>query len=284
MLSWDRLALRVKIFLAEATSKIRYVALWKVVDELRRADESAPVVVQIGANTGNNVDDPVWVYAKRRAVKGVLVEPHPTYFAELVKNYKELGTSPNLKFEQAAIADAGDGSHVEFRGIDERSSRFAENPDYFKQLGKIHRGGELPSHLKVIKVPCLTPARLLAKHGIERIDVVFTDVEGFDNVVLRAFDFGNIKPTVYVFESIQMSKEELAACNRLLESHGYVVFGISALDNAAVLESALTPRARRMLANLAYCDKGLTRVERTTYAYFAWLIFQTLGVCLRNML
>jgi hypothetical protein len=62
----------------------------------------ARTVVQIGANDGSR-SDPISALLKNRVRWKVLfVEPIPSAFEQLVKNY---GSAPRFMFEQAAVSD-----------------------------------------------------------------------------------------------------------------------------------------------------------------------------------
>ena len=52
-----------------------------------QAAGGAAFVVQVGANDGR-MADPVYSIAKRDGWRGLLIEPHPAYFAKLHKRYK----------------------------------------------------------------------------------------------------------------------------------------------------------------------------------------------------
>ena len=57
----------------------------------------------MGANTGANPNDPIFSLVVKNRWRGVLVEPVPATYAQLMKNYKATGL-PGISFERAAIS------------------------------------------------------------------------------------------------------------------------------------------------------------------------------------
>ena len=59
--------------------------------------------IEIGANDGITWD-PLFKFIKKYKWEGILVEPHPRYFRELVENYTSI-IPGKIHFENIAISD-----------------------------------------------------------------------------------------------------------------------------------------------------------------------------------
>jgi len=142
--------------------------------------------VQIGANNGLT-DDPIRQFVTKYHWHGVLVEPQPQVFQQLLKNYE---VEKQLAFENAAIADK-DGT-VRLFVADHRDE--TADLTVFASLKKdaLIRGLDNPKAAGVqvqvheVEVPALSVQTLLAKHRITKIDLLLTDVQGYDGDV-RSF-------------------------------------------------------------------------------------------------
>jgi len=128
------------------------------------------VVLDIGANAGG--------YAKhiRQVAPDATIyafEPHPRTFAALQKQ------AALSRFEpiQAAMSDsAGEMTIYDFAGAD-GSTQASLDPAVIQ----LHGGGPVVGHA----VQCTTLDAFVAARGIERIDLLKIDTEGFDLAVLR---------------------------------------------------------------------------------------------------
>jgi hypothetical protein len=64
---------------------------------------------------------------------------------------------------------------------------------------------------------------ILARHQIDRIDLLQIDTEGHDYKVLRQFDFERYRPELVQMEIYNLPDEERRAALRLLADAGYEV-------------------------------------------------------------
>ena len=62
---------------------------------------------------------------------------------------------------------------------------------------------------------------MVERSGLDRIDVFMVDVEGYDAEIVRQIDFDAWKVRVVIFEHKLLSKEDIADCLALLDSHGF---------------------------------------------------------------
>ena len=177
--------------------------------------------VQIGANDGVT-DDPIRQLVTKYHWHGVLVEPQPQVFRQLLKNY---GREKQLVFENSAIADQ-DGV-VRLFVADHQDE--TANLTVFASLKKeeLISGLDNPKaagvkvQVQEIELPALSVQTLLAKHRITKIDLLLTDVQGYDREIVEQFLVCGVKPTIIHFEHSHMTRPALDALYRELVKHGY---------------------------------------------------------------
>ena len=213
-------------------------ALGQVVFAFARAYPRA-FVVQVGAHDGTVVD-PLRAELVRRPWRGVLVEPVPYVFARLRANY---GRNARLILENAAIADH-DGT-VEIHHLPETGQGSVWGG--YDALGSLRKDVVL-KHTDLIPdigrrlvsstVPSLTFASLCAKHGVEHIDIVQTDTEGYDFEVLKLIDLDHWRPGLIMYEHVHLGEADREAARSMLATHGYELIA-DHMDTIGVQRSAL---------------------------------------------
>jgi FkbM family methyltransferase len=194
--------------------------------------------VQIGANNGLT-DDPLRQFVTKYHWHGVLVEPQPQVFQQLLKNYEQ---EKQLAFENAAIAD-NDGTARLFVA-DHRDE--TADLTVFASLKKdaLIRGLDNPKaagvqvQVREVELPALSVQTLLAKHRITKIDLLLTDVQGYDREVVEQFLACGVKPMIIHFEHCHTSRPALDALYRNLVKHGYH-FNELEIDTLCYLPSTL---------------------------------------------
>jgi FkbM family methyltransferase len=219
--------------------------LYAILDRLSRHHGGRVRFVQLGASDGLR-NDPLREFVVRDAWTGALVEPLPSAFAELKKNYAHL-RRPGLAFVNAAVSDRpgtmpfyvpGDPFlerlSVEKRMLFLRKASFTRSHLEAFFLKK----GEDPAQIRRVDVPCVTLETLLA----EPVDLLAMDVEGHEPVILRSIDFGRHSIGAILFESLHLGPEK-ARIFAMLEEKGYRIREMKA-DAVAVrpeLEFLLDP-------------------------------------------
>ena len=216
-----------------------YVALSKRVNPLRepglpslRLDDflstlsrlnPPPFFVQIGANDGVKNDD-LSPFVRRYGWRGILVEPMPRFFATLRRNY---GVRPGLVFENVGIADA-DGA-MDFFSLPEEFT----DPDWLQQIGTFDRRAiefnlagrpELIEKIRVTKIPAISLRTLLERNRVTKVDLLFIDAEGFENVILRQLCDMTLRPRYIVFEWGCMQRDVLQSLMDFLRHESYELF------------------------------------------------------------
>lgn len=178
--------------------------------------------VQIGAFDGRMLDPLFgWVHAHRW--RGLLVEPQPRYFAELIDNYRGV---EGLEFRQLAV-----GTRRETRAF----YTIADEPGVPEWAGMLssfdretllsHRQflPEIDSLLRSEEVECVALNDLLAEAKADHIDLLQIDVEGYDHELIQILDLERFAPSIVRFEHVHLTAAQHdASVGRLIE-HGYQV-------------------------------------------------------------
>lgn len=179
-------------------------------------------ILQVGAMDGKTFD-PVHEFIERFRWKGLLVEPVREHFDKLVAAY---GAHAGLSFANVAIADHS-GTATMHRVPSEHVAggsvpRWGLGAASFYTDRNALGFDEVRPFVIAEEVACLTLPELLARYGVERIDVFQIDAEGFDYHVLKQLDFNKYRPKVINMEIVNIPKAERTACKRLLDSAGYL--------------------------------------------------------------
>ena len=227
--------------------RLRGRPVWHIGDFIEHFADACPdaFFVQVGANDGVQ-QDPLRVGIERQRWRGILIEPLP-YVFERLRAYR--GNNPRLILENVAIADqAGNRDFYYLEQSDDPAL-----PRWYDALGSFHRE-VLESHaaripdierrIRVLSVPCLTFEQLCAKHGVSRIDLIHTDVEGYDWTLIQNIDLERFKPLVLLYEHHHQDAATRAACRQHLERHGYSLLS-EGLDTLAVRRQDLAPALAR---------------------------------------
>lgn len=161
-------------------------------------------VVQIGANDGK-MADPIYNKAIRFGWSGVLVEPVKYLYNRLVNNYKN--TNTNLQFENSVITTHT--GTIDFYQFPMELESNEEFPFWANGMGSILKPFSSLGHntlkdknFEMIKqkTPCLTFEDLIKKYNVKNIDLLQTDIEGYDGTLLTSIDFSLIKPKFIRYE------------------------------------------------------------------------------------
>jgi FkbM family methyltransferase len=211
-----------RCFLALPPSVRGRQMIWDSLVETGRSGSDI-VVLQIGANDGEQSDPVAWFIRKHRW-RAVLVEPVPSIFENLRRNYA--GCS-GLTFVNAAVSDKD-----EIRPFFYLDDPANELPAWAHGLGSFleeevvsHEipGREVRRYLRRIDVPCHSLSSLLAQHDIRRVDVLIIDAQGYDHHIVKQIPFDRIKPRLIVYEHILLAAEDRRACDERLRAHGYTL-------------------------------------------------------------
>lgn len=164
-------------------SRLGYVAVkrnfirfgFSLFTDMRRLSQawgwSIETVFDVGANVGQFAGETL------RELPGARVhsfEPHPGAFAQLARVY-----DPRLKAHELAVgAEPGEATLFVYGSEEETSLINSLTPDARFPQKFAYRARE-------VKVRCTTIDAFSAEAGVERIDLLKVDTEGFDLVVLQ---------------------------------------------------------------------------------------------------
>jgi FkbM family methyltransferase len=193
--------------------------------------------IQIGANDGQDFVRTVLGQRQgRHKISGILVEPQRYFYEKLQSTYDGV---QGVELLNVAISDTDKSLtlyHVDYDHQD--------LPDWAKGLGSFskavllshsHLIQDLESKIRELPVKCMTVSELLKRSGGAQLDVLITDTEGHDFVILKQFDFATVKPKLIIYESKHLSPADFAACEKMLLGVGYKVTHLNNDNSVAVL-------------------------------------------------
>jgi FkbM family methyltransferase len=179
--------------------------------------------LQIGANDGQQ-RDPLRLLVENRRWHGVMVEPVPFVFERLRARYRG---HPRVRLENSAIADRE--GQLPFYHL-AQAAPGEQLPVWYDALGSFRREVILKHRDKIpgleqrivqTDVPCLTFDGLCARHGIERVDLIQIDTEGYDYEIIKRIDWGRWRPALVIYEHHHLSTADRAQCRTEFAQRGY---------------------------------------------------------------
>jgi FkbM family methyltransferase len=183
-----------------------------LIAELMQRATGDVTFVQAGANDGAT-GDPLRASILRYHLRGLLIEPLPSAFAQLQQNY---ASEPQVRLANCAIGPTA--GRATLYG-DDRCASFT--------------GTGLTTDVEVRTLP-----DLLAAYQLPDPSILVVDVEGLDaEIVLSALETG-LRPPIVMYESIHLPRETQEDCLRRLDAAGYA-FVDADVDTYAVLESVM---------------------------------------------
>jgi len=156
---------------------------------------------------------------------GVLIEACPGHWPALAKRAQQ---APSVEVIKSAVCHPKPLSgQVNF------SSRCAPTSSI---RDGVARGDRMTQALRVqaddddrdqrVQVPCDGLGSLLLSRGVEHVDVLSIDVEGYEVPLLRSMDFARISVHVIVIEVDHNGPSEVQAIHQLLSAAGFELDGI----------------------------------------------------------
>ena len=203
--------------------------------------------MQVGSHDGSFAD-PIHHLVKQHHWRGILVEPQPLAFQQLVQNYQE---ESQLIFENAIISQQV--GTTKFYIV--RQPEGVELPPWLEQSASLDRQKLVGAlfHWKVIEkhpgipddfeslieeviLPTATVESLLKKHQVQQLDLLIIDTMGHDFEIIRSLPFDRIKPAVIHFEHSLLSSRDRNDCLDYLQGQGYKLAKV-AVDTIAYLHA-----------------------------------------------
>jgi FkbM family methyltransferase len=183
-------------------------------------------IIQIGSHIGNTSNDPIFNIVDNNTTL-ILVEPVPFLFEQLKNNYKKkFVNNQNIFFINKAASDFI--GQIEMT-VPSLKNDFSKLPFWASQLASVnpcHATGHINNLLvEKIIVETTTINEIVKEYNITNIDLLHTDTEGHDYIILMNYNF-DIKPKKIMFEHKHMDglfnvgKKYTELSNKLL-SIGY---------------------------------------------------------------
>ena len=204
--------------------------------------------VQVGSNDGYH-RDPLRRHIVGRHWTGILVEPVPYVFRRLQERYRD---AQQVRLENAAIA-AEDGvcPFYFLRETDEATNAL---PEWYDNLGSFTKEVVLSHRIAIPnieelvvceQVPCMTFESLCRKHGLDHVDLVHLDAEGYDFEIIKTLDLDRLQPRLLLYECKHLG-EAHSQCRAHLRARGFEL--LEEGDNVLALRvCGLTSKDRELL-------------------------------------
>ena len=169
--------------------------------------------VQVGANDGE-MGDPLRQSVLTYHLSGLLIEPLPDVFTKLRENYRP---EPQLRFENVAIATENGRMPMY------RVKVGAPFPAWYQGMASFRREnlarqGIGDSYIEELWVEAVTLRSLFDRHGIDRVNLLQVDTEGYDcQIVMSALE-SDILPDIINYEHCHAPRTLRVECKRILQN------------------------------------------------------------------
>jgi len=189
--------------------------------------------IQVGANDGIN-HDPIHKFIKRDHWHGILIEPQPYVFRNLL--HPLYRRDQNVALENIAISDKNelmDMYRLSFcqerwaTGLTTFDEQVLKNAIASGRIDEIAKreGVTTPNskddYIESFKAEAKSFTFLFEKYAVKHVDVLQIDAEGFDYEVIKLYDLNMNRPEVVVFEVDHLSSEEFKEVEDHLHSNNY---------------------------------------------------------------
>ena len=179
-------------------------------------------LVQVGADDGK-MNDPVSALVRSQGWRALLIEPVPEFFAALQETYSSVA---GIEFVNAACASsAALLPFWQVRNLNEMPHAWMRGLSTCKrEVIRKHFSSESEFEKFVIQVEVNVSKLddILAARGIEKVDVLVVDTEGYDLEVLKGFDAASYRPELIIAEHHHLSPDERLEMRARLHDAGYL--------------------------------------------------------------
>ncbi len=203
---------------------------------------AAPTFLDIGANHPVRLNNS-YLFSRRGSF-GVLVEPNPDLYDAIRK------ARPKDKCLNVGISDSDVGSAPFFIFAEPEFNTFsAESAATYQSHGFTLR--------REITVPLLSVNRVIAENFGKAPNFVSIDAEGFDERIIRSFDFGHYRPELFCIETIDFKTlEKSAALPALMAENGYSIYADTHINTIFADEGKLRSAKQAWLTKSQASDSG----------------------------
>ena len=183
--------------------------------------------VQIGANDGV-MSDKLSKFIRKYKLKGILVEPMSDVYQTLLLNYKD---QQQLMFENCSIGKENKNAQIYgFKPDSDVPNEFYHglsklDGSYMEE--RAQKEG-LSDCVEELVVPMWTFEKLIQRHEIKEITLLYIDTEGYNKIAIEScFDSGKY-PLIINYEWTEMSDKDNYELKMLLLDNGYKFIDIGA--------------------------------------------------------
>jgi FkbM family methyltransferase len=195
--------------------------------------------LEIGGNDGT-LYDPLQQMAKSRGWAGVIIEPVPTYFKRLQSIF---GQYSNVRCLQMAVGPNGEATiYIVNDALINRLST-AGKPHWLQgiasfDLQHLLKHGVKEGEYQSIKVPIKSATNIIIEFGIENVDVIQIDVEGYEQEVISTIDLMIVRPQFIIFESKHLQLSSRQKIEDKFVNSGYTTMWMGPEDSIAVRQDS----------------------------------------------
>ena len=189
--------------------------------------------IEVGANDGRTWDI-LFKFVKMFSWEGILIEPHPKYFKELMENYAGIRTD-KIHFENVAISNRNETRKLYYLSKLNKKIKHYHELKGINSLSKAHvdKFRNVQSHVSIDSktVKCITLEEVVKKYDFWNFQLLMIDTEGFDYKIIQSIDFSKFKPDLICFENENLTAIEINSINKVLSNNNYelLVDGINTL-------------------------------------------------------
>lgn len=167
--------------------------------------------VQIGAHDGKS-QDYIYPFIKKYNWGGYRIEPMPQLFHALSSRHAK---DKNIKCLNVAISDQDGEAEIYYVMDSEDNPLFANHLNSFSKEVILKHKEKIPNlidKIDSILIDTLTWNTFIASEGLNQVDAIFIDTEGYDYEILKQIDLVQLQIDFVVFEHKHLEKEDLMSC------------------------------------------------------------------------
>ncbi|MGB7270293.1 MAG: FkbM family methyltransferase [Albidovulum sp.] len=254
------------------TASVIVQLLLRALDQARGGQVAC---VQVGANDGA-MADPVLGFFTNRPWRGLLIEPHPAYFADLVKRH---ASRPHITCLNIGVSDVPGSMKLHFlaeaaRGRYPRWIRGCASLDRARMEEQLAAAvtdfGAKPEadDLEAVDIRLERLDQILAAQDVTRADLLVIDVEGHEAAVLASVDLGALDLSLVICEcnndvtaTEPVIADRLSACGMTVFRVGAEIIAIRPERLSIPMEDMLTWIGVQSLGSAATTLEPLTEVS-----------------------
>ena len=187
-------------------------------------------VLKIGAFKGNVPNDTIY-HTINSNTKVIFVEPVPTFYYELKKNYNNKFNNNQFIYLNDAVSDKNEKLQIYYPS---KTNNFNQLPWWIEQISSSSikhcedHGYELDYDM--ININAITVKQIVEVYNIQTLFCLMIDTEGSDFKILMNIDFSMFKPLYIVFENMHLTSFHNRGENYNTLVHYLSQFGYKIID------------------------------------------------------